>query len=613
MLTVGSAPGLGAALPITTASAAAAAAGVGSLQEGLEKEEEEEDTRGGDELDEGFVFDSPFASNAPSPAPEEADHSGSASPPPPPPPLPLPHLSPVQQQLLGAAEGAAAVESTLVGAGHARPRRHTSEARRILRLAAPLTISNVGGYAIGMVAMAAVGHLGQAALSVTVLATSLYNMTGLACLVGFASTMETFCGQAYGAGSYRMVGLVLQRALLLTTLLCAVVFGVWTQMERILLALGQDPIISHGCAQFLIRAAPALWFTAVFESLKRYLMAQEVVRPVTASTVAALAAAPLYNWLLIYRLGWGLHGAAYAMVAVQATTAALLTGYTALRDVRMRRSAHPRCTWGGWSRKALAGWPQYLRLALPSVAMLACECSMFQVMVVMAGWLPQPDVAVSAMGIVINTSGLAYMAVTGFACAVSVRVGYSLGAGQPWAAKRATWTAWALTMCLQVVVATTVVSCRHGWAKVFTNSEPVIEGVSSLLPIFAISLFGDGTSAVLQGLLRGGGKQAIGAVTNVSSYWGVGIPLAYYLAFPRGLGLQGLWWGLACTNTMQGCIMATLSLLFNFPNEARRAVAKAQAEAARAEAQRAAKAAAAALVAEAGMHGSGLQEPLLDP
>ena len=28
-----------------------------------------------------------------------------------------------------------------------------------------------------------------------------------------------------------------------------------------------------------------------------------------------------------------------------------------------------------------------------------------QVMVVMAGWLPQPDVAVSAMGIVINTSG----------------------------------------------------------------------------------------------------------------------------------------------------------------------------------------------------------------
>lgn len=59
--------------------------------------------------------------------------------------------------------------------------------------------------------------------------------------------------------------------------------------------------------------------------------------------------------------------------------------------------------------------------------------------------------------------------------------------------------------------------------------------------------------------------------------------------------------------------MATLSLLFNFPNEARRAVAKAQAEAARAEAQRAAKAAAAALVAEAGMHGSGLQEPLLDP
>jgi 1-deoxy-D-xylulose 5-phosphate reductoisomerase len=45
-----------------------------------------------------------------------------------------------------------------------------------------------------MVVIAATGHLGEAALSVVVLATSVFNVTGLSVLIGFSSAMETFCG-----------------------------------------------------------------------------------------------------------------------------------------------------------------------------------------------------------------------------------------------------------------------------------------------------------------------------------------------------------------------------------------------------------------------------------
>lgn len=41
------------------------------------------------------------------------------------------------------------------------------------------------------------------------------------------------------------------------------------------------------------------------------------MRPATAVTVISLCLAPLYNWLLIYKLGLGLNGAAYAMDAMQ--------------------------------------------------------------------------------------------------------------------------------------------------------------------------------------------------------------------------------------------------------------------------------------------------------
>lgn len=44
-----------------------------------------------------------------------------------------------------------------------------------------------------------------------------------------------WCRQAVGAGNFRMVGIVFQRAILLTTIVAVVVAMVWTQVESILL------------------------------------------------------------------------------------------------------------------------------------------------------------------------------------------------------------------------------------------------------------------------------------------------------------------------------------------------------------------------------------------
>lgn len=44
---------------------------------------------------------------------------------------------------------------------------------------------------------------------------------------------------------------------------------------------------------------------------------QGVVRPQSAVTLVGLALAPLYSWLLIFRLDWRLDGAAYAVDAIQ--------------------------------------------------------------------------------------------------------------------------------------------------------------------------------------------------------------------------------------------------------------------------------------------------------
>lgn len=46
---------------------------------------------------------------------------------------------------------------------------------------------------------------------------------------------------------------------------------------------------------------------------------QGIVKPSTVVACVATALAPVYNWVLIYRLGLGLDGAAWAMNAAQLT------------------------------------------------------------------------------------------------------------------------------------------------------------------------------------------------------------------------------------------------------------------------------------------------------
>lgn len=141
-----------------------------------------------------------------------------------------------------------------------------TELRSLCRLALPISVTNLSAFCIGLVILSMVGRLAAAAppavplpsrhaaahpshvshaqvgrlgsfeLSAAVLATTCFNVTGLSILSGFAAAMETFCGQAYGAQNYRLVGVVFQRALLLVTLLSALVALLWTQAEALLLA-----------------------------------------------------------------------------------------------------------------------------------------------------------------------------------------------------------------------------------------------------------------------------------------------------------------------------------------------------------------------------------------
>ncbi|KAK9834158.1 hypothetical protein WJX81_003586 [Elliptochloris bilobata] len=443
------------------------------------------------------------------------------------------------------------------------------EAARLLALAWPISLLNLLQYVANQMPIGFVGHLDSFSLSVAVLSWSILNVSGYALLMGTAAALETLCGQAYGGKQYQQLGYQLQRSLLISLVMVLLICGLWMQLHPILLLLGQDPRISAATTRYLWLCVPSLPCIAAGECMRRYLLAQNSVLPSTLATLGATVLAPLYAWALIFLSGLDLDGAALACDLINATNAALLLGYLVWRERRL--AGTPQQTWHGWSREAWCGWGTYLRIALPSLAMTVGEMWAFEVMILLAGMLPDPERSVDVMGIAFTFGGAVYMVPLGLSGAVSARIANELGAGEGLRARSVARAGTTLAAATLLGAAAAVLACRHQYGWIFSNSEEVVAMLARVLLFVAALVVGDGVAAVQAGVVRGAGRQNWAAAMNLGTYWALGVPLAAWLAFRQHKGVFGLWAGIVIATNVQAVAMTVLVGAFDWPHEAQRA------------------------------------------
>ena len=429
------------------------------------------------------------------------------------------------------------------------------EVKKLFQLSSALVISSLASFLVPMMTLSFVGHLGKNELSVVVLAASFFNVTGYASIVGSLGALETLISNAHGARAHLEKGVILQRSLLITMVMCCVVILFWTQMERIMLLAGQEEVLAKKASWYLLMTAPSLFFLAIADALKKYFTCQSLVIPPTVAAVIAAVCTLGYNYLLITMMGLGLTGAAMAANLAQLTPLVILTTWFVVREKRLVNTQSDEKTWDGWSMEAFTGWVEYFRLAIPSAAMVGLEWGIFETCLLMSGWLEDPELHVAVMGLVLNLSGTLYMLPMGISSGCAVRVGNAVGAGMPRHAKRSAWVAVGSTMICQVLVGALVILQQSTVGLIFSKDTEVIGETAKLMPLVAWCMLGDGMNASVAGSLRGVGKQEIGALLNLVSYWGLGMPLAYILAFKFHMGLRGLWVGLSSCAMVNGFAM----------------------------------------------------------
>ncbi|GAB4860997.1 Protein DETOXIFICATION 16 [Ancistrocladus abbreviatus] len=438
------------------------------------------------------------------------------------------------------------------------------EVKKQLWLAGPLVMVNLLLLSLQLISLMFVGHLGELALSGASMATSFATVTGFSLLMGMASALDTFCGQSYGAKQYHMLGIHMQRAMLVLLVVSVPLAVIWANTGSILSALGQDHRIAAEAGLYAQVMIPSLFAYGLLHCIIKFLQTQNIVFPMMISSGITTLLHIVVCWILVTKSGLRTRGAALANAISYWINVLLLALYVKL-------SSSCKKTWTGFSLEALQNIPSFLRLAIPSACMICLEMWSFEMMVLLAGLLPNPELETSVLSISLNTGSTVWMIPFGLSCAASTRVSNELGAGHPQAAHLAVQVVLCMAIAEGILVGTVLILIRNIWGYAYSNVVEVVRYVGIMLPILAASNFLDGIQCVLSGTARGCGWQKIGAFINLGSYYLVGIPSAILLAFVLHIGGKGLWLGIICALIVQVVSLLVVTLRTNWEKQAKQA------------------------------------------
>lgn len=431
---------------------------------------------------------------------------------------------------------------------------YRAHARALATLGLPLIGSHIAQIAMGITDAVMLGWYDVTALAAETLAFSFYFLLFIVGS-GFAFAVMPMVALAVGAGDQAQVRHVTRMGLWISAIFGIAVIPLLLWSAPIFLMIGQDEVIA-ALAQDYLRVLAIGMIPALFVMvLKSYLAALERTQVVLWVTLAAALFNALLNWVLIFgNLGapeMGVAGAAAAssaMALASAIALALYAVHATPEHTIFRRLWRPdkEAFW----RVFRMGWP----IGLTNLA----ESALFSGSAVMMGWIGA--VALAAHGIAMQFSALFFVMHLGLSQAATVRVGNALGRGDRAHLIRGAAVGIALSVLIAVFAASLFLSIPRLMMGAFIDpADPARPEILSLgvglMTVAALFNLADGGQVMALGLLRGLQDTRAPMLMATLSYWIIGLPAGYVLAFWAGFGAVGVWGGLAVGLSFAGALM----------------------------------------------------------
>lgn len=424
-----------------------------------------------------------------------------------------------------------------------------AEARATIALAFPMILTNIAQMAMTTTDVIMMGRLGPQQLAAGALGGNIYfgpMMAGLGLMLATSPMIASELGR--NRYSVRDVRRTVRQGLWLAITISLPLWLFLWHSETVLIMIGQDPELAAMAGAYV---GTMLWATLPFYGyivLRNFISALERPNWALWITVAAVGFNVFVNWCLMFgNLGFPRLELVGAGIA---TTLSNLLMFGALAAVvSIERQFRRYRLFGRFWRSDWPRFMQLVKLGAPISGILLFEVSVFNAATFLMGVIG--PIALAAHAIAIQIASVSFMVPMSLGQAVTVRVGRAYGARNPQAVTRAGWTAFVLGVSFMACMAMVMLTLPTYLIAAFLDvNDPVNAAVVTtavtFLSLAALFQIVDGAQAVAAGMLRGLHDTAKPMMLAAIGYWGIGLPLSYYLGLHTDLGGNGVWLGLAC-------------------------------------------------------------------
>jgi MATE family multidrug resistance protein len=421
---------------------------------------------------------------------------------------------------------------------------YAHEARRLLGLAGPIILSQLGAVGMNTMDTIMVGPLGAEALATAGLASSLHMvaiMVSAGCLLG----MGPLVSRAHGAGDPDAARRALVQGLWLALLLAAPIVALNLLGEPIALLLGQTPRISRDTGEFMGALAWGVVPIILFSAFRQYLEGIGAPRVPMLITFVGLGVNFFGNRLLINGIdgripALGVVGSAWSTSIVRWAMLATMIAYVALAH---RRARHGDAE----GRQSFAPDGALIRRILfvgaPAGAQIGLEIGLFSFAAVMMGWFGALELGTHQVAL--NLAATTFMVALGVSAAGSIRVGQNLGAARPAGVRRSVAVTYALAVGFMALCALAFLTIPDALLGLYSHDPSILQLGRRLLFMAALFQIFDGAQVAGFSVLRGAADTRVPMLLAAIAYWVAGAPAAYLLGFHTSLGPVGVWAGLS--------------------------------------------------------------------
>ncbi|KAH6820849.1 MATE efflux family protein [Perilla frutescens var. hirtella] len=413
------------------------------------------------------------------------------------------------------------------------------ESKKVWRVAFPSMISRVSSFGTIVVTQSFIGHISSVDLAGYALVQTLLVRFVNGILIGMSSATETLCGQAYGAKQYHMMGVFLQRSWLVDLASMTILLPLFLFGAPIFRLLGQEEDISVSAGYISLWFIPFNYAIVFALTIQMYLQAQQKNRIIAYLSVLQFVVHLPLSYIFVYLLEWGVGGAMLALNVSQ--------WFTIIGEFIYIFGGWCPDSWKGFSMAAFQDIFPVVKLSVASGLMVCLELWYYAILVLVAGYMKNAEVAISAFSICLNINGWEFMICLGILGAACVRVANELGRGDANAVRFSIKVILGTSILIGVVIWALCLIFGNQIGYLFTQEEAVAKAVADLAVLLAFSVLFNSIYPVFSGVAVGAGMQATVAIINVVCFYIIGLPIGLVLGYVTNLQVKWTFYG--CKNT----------------------------------------------------------------